>query len=111
MASVSYDADPVKIRWITERVGEYKTEMLSEFFKRFADESRLKILLALEMSDLCVYDLCNITGISQPAVSHHLGKLRDIGAVHVKKAGKQKIYGIADERIRNLIEFLMYSES
>src|SRR6516165_4327712 len=55
---------------------------LTRVFKQLADESRLKILLALaEEGEMHVSALCQLLNQTQPAVSHHLTLLRMTGLV------------------------------
>lgn len=55
---------------------------LTDLFKVLSDETRLRILILLYNRELCV---CQLQGIleeeSQPKISKHLGKLRDMGFV------------------------------
>lgn len=46
-----------------------------------SDETRLRILVLLYHKKLCVCEICGITGESQPKISKHLAKLRDMGFV------------------------------
>jgi DNA-binding transcriptional ArsR family regulator len=52
-----------------------------DIFKVLSDETRLRILMLLNQKKLCVCELCGIMGESQPKISKHLGKLRDMGIV------------------------------
>ncbi|SHK01577.1 transcriptional regulator, ArsR family [Clostridium amylolyticum] len=54
---------------------------LTNFFKLLSDETRLRILILLYHKKLCVCEMCGIMNESQPKVSKHLGKLRDMGFV------------------------------
>lgn len=56
-------------------------ERLSNFFKLLSDETRLRILILLFHKKLCVCELCGIMEESQPKISKHLAKLRDLGLV------------------------------
>jgi len=56
-------------------------DKLTDFFKLLSDETRLRILVLLEHKKLCVCELCGIMDESQPKISKHLGKLRDMGLV------------------------------
>lgn len=56
-------------------------DKLTKFFKILSDETRLRIMVLLYHRDLCVCQICGITGISQPNVSKHLAKLRDMELV------------------------------
>ena len=46
--------------------------------------------------DLCVCDLTELTGMSQPFVSRHLARLRSAGLVLVERRGKFAYYALAD---------------
>ena len=56
-------------------VSEQAIRELAQVFKLLSDETRLRILFYLALSEnreLHVTDLCQRLGQSQPAVSHHL---------------------------------------
>lgn len=55
-------------------------EMIS-FFKILSDETRLRLLVLLYHKKLCVCQLTGIMNESQPKISKHLAKLRDLGFV------------------------------
>lgn len=65
-------------------------------FSAFADQTRLRILNLLCAGELCVCDICEVLGESQPKVSRHLAVLREVGLVRVRCEGKWKFYAIAD---------------
>lgn len=78
---------------------------LAQVFKLLADESRLKILLALAQDgELHVSALCELLGQQQPAVSHHLTLLRMTGLVGYRRAGKHNFYRIQSGLVRDLLE-------
>jgi ArsR family transcriptional regulator len=78
---------------------------LTQVFKLLADESRLKILLALaEDGELHVSALCELLGQQQPAVSHHLTLLRMTGLVGFRRAGKHNFYRLESGLVRDLLE-------
>lgn len=80
------------------------------FFSVFADYTRVKILSALAISELCVTDLARILKINQTTVSHQLRFLRSAGIVKCARQGKIVFYSLADESINDVllkgIEFL-----
>lgn len=45
---------------------------LSELFKVLGDPTRIRIAYALSREELCAYDISNLLGVSQSAVSHSL---------------------------------------
>ncbi|HEX2658619.1 MAG TPA: metalloregulator ArsR/SmtB family transcription factor [Polyangia bacterium] len=60
-----------------------------------SDESRLRLCALLQERELCVTDLVRVTGISQPRVSTHLGRLREAGFVRDRRQGAQSFYALA----------------
>src|SRR5581483_366486 len=78
---------------------------LTQIFKLLADESRLKILLALaEEGEMHVSALCDMLDQTQPAVSHHLTLLRMTGLVGFRRDGKHNFYRIESGLVRDLLE-------
>lgn len=78
---------------------------LTQVFKLLADESRLKILLALaEDGEMHVSALCELLDQTQPAVSHHLTLLRMTGLVGFRRDGKHNFYRIESGLVRDLLE-------
>lgn len=76
---------------------------MSSMFKVMSDPTRLKIILALEMEELCVCDIAALTGLSQSAVSHHLQSLRQMNLVNFRREGKMVFYQLADKHVSILI--------
>ncbi len=56
--------------------------------KAVSDPTRLRILAALTERDLCVCELVHLMNIGQPAVSRHLGILKNAGLVENVRDGK-----------------------
>ena len=80
------------------------------FFSVFSDYTRVKILSALAISELCVTDLSLILQINQTTVSHQLRYLKSAGIVKSVRQGKIVFYSLTDESINDVllkgIEFL-----
>ena len=75
---------------------DYKT--LVGVFKALSDESRQKILLALEEEgEMRVAELVERFSISQPTMSHHLGVLRNAGLVQNRRDGQSIYYSVNRE--------------
>jgi ArsR family transcriptional regulator, arsenate/arsenite/antimonite-responsive transcriptional repressor len=79
---------------------------LLESLKALADENRLKIIHMLIASDLCVGALANQLGISKPAVSQHLQKLRKAGLVIGEKRGYWTHYVVDRQALGRISEAL-----
>ncbi|WP_069871038.1 metalloregulator ArsR/SmtB family transcription factor [Fusibacter sp. 3D3] len=65
---------------------------LIEFFKSISDETRLRILVLLSRKEMCVCELCEVLEESQPKVSRHLARLRDMGYVRDERQGQWVFY-------------------
>jgi ubiquinone/menaquinone biosynthesis C-methylase UbiE/DNA-binding transcriptional ArsR family regulator len=70
-----------------------------ETLNLLGDESRLRLCALLRERELRVTDLVRVTGISQPRVSTHLGRLRDAGFVRDRRDGPQAFYAIAADAL------------
>ena len=77
---------------------------LAEFFKVFADSTRMKIIYALMENELCVCDLANIVNTTQSAISHQLKILRQSKLVKFRKEGKVVYYSLDDEHISQIVK-------
>lgn len=64
---------------------------LADLLKVLADPARLRIisiLAATERGEVCVCDMTEPLGLSQPTVSHHMKVLRDAGFVVSERRSK-----------------------
>lgn len=68
------------------------------------DLSRLKILNALSIRELCVCDIACLMGMSQSAVSHQLRVLRHAKYVKYRKEGKITYYTLTDANISKFLK-------
>ncbi|NTW69377.1 MAG: winged helix-turn-helix transcriptional regulator [Chlorobiaceae bacterium] len=88
----------------TEMPGEPLQEELAQLFKVLGDHTRIRILNALCLSELCVCDLTALLGMNQSAVSHQLRVLRDAKLVKSRKLGKNVLYTLDDSHVSTLIQ-------
>jgi len=75
---------------------------VAELFKMLADPTRVRLVGLLADHELCVGDLCLALDMSQPAVSHQLRPLRQLGLVTARKQGRHVLYELADAHVRDL---------
>lgn len=78
-------------------------EIQAKLFRGFSDPSRLLILNALQGGAVTVSEIVEITGLSQPNVSNHLGCLRDCGLVISEQQGRFVYYELSDKRVGQLL--------
>ena len=87
-------------------VSEQAIRELAQVFKLLSDETRLRILFYLALSEnreLHVTDLCHRLGQSQPAVSHHLALLRVSGLIESRREGKHNFYSVRTDHFGELL--------
>lgn len=77
---------------------------LANLFKALGDNTRMRILNALQVSELCVCDLVDILGMTQSAISHQLRVLRSSKIVKYRKEGKNVYYSLDDEHVSRLLD-------
>ena len=78
-------------------------EDASVLLKVVADPTRLRLLSALNIGELCVCDLAAVVGISESAVSHQLRLLRAHRLVTFRKVGRIAYYRLLDHHVTVLI--------
>lgn len=92
------------IKQIDEKMPpEEELQDLAEFFKVFGDATRLKILYVLLCSEMCVYDIAAVLGMSQSAISHQLRVLKQQDLVKHRREGKTIFYSLADAHIVTIL--------
>ncbi len=85
---------------------------LAQIFKLLADESRLKLVLALaEEGEMNVSTLCGLLHTKQPAVSHHLKLLNMSGLVDFRRDGKHNFYRLESNLVAGLLRYLATEHS
>lgn len=77
---------------------------LADFFKVFGDSTRLKMLWALNKSEMCVCDLAVVLNMTKSAVSHQLRALKELNLVKFRREGKNVFYSLADKHIQDIFE-------
>lgn len=82
---------------------EEELQDLGNFFKVFGDVTRLKILYVLLCSEMCVYDIATLLGMSQSAISHQLRVLKQMDLVKNRREGKTIFYSLADDHIVTIL--------
>lgn len=76
----------------------------SELLAAMGDPTRLRIVAALSIRELCVCDLAATLGLSQSAVSHQLRLLRQLGIVRFRREGRLIYYALDDGHVSVLFD-------
>lgn len=77
---------------------------LSELFKVFGDQTRVKILYTLmEGKEMCVQDIADSIGMSQSSVSHQLRVLKQSQLVKFRRDGRTICYSLADHHVFTIL--------
>lgn len=82
--------EPEVLRWV------------AALFKVMGDPSRLQIVNALILSEMCVCDLATLLKMTPSAVSHQLQILRQSDLVKWRREGKVIYYSLDDEHVSNV---------
>jgi ArsR family transcriptional regulator, arsenate/arsenite/antimonite-responsive transcriptional repressor len=74
-------------------------EATAELFRALGDAARVRIVnvLATNAGPVCVCELVEPLGLSQPTVSHHMKRLLDAGLVDREQRGKWAYYSLRRE--------------
>ncbi|MFC5602490.1 ArsR/SmtB family transcription factor [Sporosarcina koreensis] len=90
-----------------------KTEIqrASPLLKLLGDPTRLTMMKLLKSHECCVCEFVEIFKMSQPAISQHLRKLRDIGLVKEERRGQWVFFSINESHedfpfIKSILEHL-----
>lgn len=76
---------------------------VAETFSILGDRTRIKIIHALALEELCVCDIARLLDTTKSAVSHQLRVMRAMKIVRYRKAGKLVYYSLDDAHIVNLL--------
>ena len=76
----------------------------AELFKALADPARVRIVNVLATSEdaVCICNLIEPLGLSQPTVSHHMKRLLDAGLVEREQRGKWAYFSLRPEAAETL---------
>lgn len=77
---------------------------ISIFFKILGDNTRVKILFALDHNEMCVCDIANVLNMTKSSISHQLSYLKDLNIVKSRKSGKEVYYSLDDEHVKEVFE-------
>ena len=78
----------------------------ADAFNAVAEPRRRQILDVLAGGERPVNDLVRELGLAQPQVSKHLRVLREVGAVHVRDEGRQRLYRLNGRALKPIHDWV-----
>ena len=102
-AEISHDPDALD-RVRCDIIEGGAAQEVADTFRVLADPTRVTILHALCIDDLCNNDLADLLGISPSAVSHQMRELKLLKLVESRKDGRMVVYRIADTHVRHVLQ-------
>ena len=76
-----------------------------DVFRAVADPTRRAILDRLRSAELSVNDLAGPFDMTQPAISQHLRVLLDAGLVEAEQIGRQRLYKLNAQPLREVFQW------
>ena len=86
-------------------MSDEEAEATAVLFKALGDPARVRIVNVLATSDgepVCICNLIEPLGLSQPTVSHHMRKLLDAGLVEREQRGKWAYFSLKNDAVAKL---------
>ena len=87
-----------------------QAERIARVFKALGDATRVRLLSLIggsESGEMCICDLTEPVGLSQPTVSHHMKQLVDAGLATREQRGKWAYYRVVDGALENAARSLL----
>jgi len=85
-------------------------ESLADVLQALSDPVRLRLMRLLPCADapreICVCDLAERLGVSQPNASHHLKVLRSVGLIRCQRRGGFAFYHVDRKMLQNTLSLL-----
>lgn len=104
-------ADPVQIKRCKVKIRNSEDTLykLAAILALTGNDIRLKILYLLEQEgELCPCDISDILGMTVPAISQHLRKMKDGNIIQFRKKSQTVYYSLKPEHIKVLRPFFRY---
>ncbi len=85
--------------------GVARTATTADIFNAIAEGRRREIIDLLSVRDMAVNEVVEALGVAQPQVSKHLRVLREVGLVSARESGRQRLYRLNGEKLREVHEW------
>jgi len=74
-----------------------------DLLRALAAPVRIAIVLQLREASLCVHDLVDALGVTQPLISQHLRVLKAAGVVEGTRRGREVVYSLVDDHLAHIV--------
>lgn len=104
-------ADAVQIRECRQKVSQNENifSRLAGILALAGNDVRLKILYLLEEEkELCPCDMADILGMTVPAISQHLRKMKDGRVIETRRVGQTIYYSLSQENLKIVKPFFKH---
>ena len=81
-----------KTKKALNQIKKYDYNFTSDIFNALADPTRIRIIEALGVGELCVCVLVDMTGLKNSTLSYHLKNLKETDIISFRKDGTFLIY-------------------
>lgn len=88
----------------TTPVSAHAAQQVARVMSALGTTSRVRILAYLRQAPRSVGELTELVEMAQPAVSHQLRVLRDLGLIVGIRDGRNMIYGLYDPHVAALLD-------
>jgi ArsR family transcriptional regulator len=78
---------------------QFEVEQTADVLKLLGDKTRLTIVALIQHQECCVCELVELLNMSQPAISQHLRKLKDVGIVRERRKGQWVFYSLDETHV------------
>jgi len=85
---------------------EPRIAQAARLMEMLSQPARLKILCILSQGEQTVQSLADTAGLSQPAMSHHLRKLREAALVDTRREAQKIHYRLKGDEVKAILDTL-----
>ena len=85
---------------------ELEVMKMSLFMKVMSDSTRVKILFAIKEKPKSVFEIQELVGATQSAVSHQLSIMRKLNIVDTTRDGNKIFYELTDKSVAKILDIV-----
>jgi ArsR family transcriptional regulator len=78
----------------------------AELLKVLGHPERLAIVFLVYSREMCVKELVEVLGVSQPKVSQHVGLMKELGILSFRREGTRVLYRLNSKVVKDIVSAL-----